>query len=70
MSFNDGKEFFNMVINTQSKIFETIKIEDNKFVQLYQKSPEKFIKVFRANKNIFEMEPSKAIRIVELQISL
>ncbi len=66
MSTKDGIEFFEkFAISNKSKIFDEVKATDNKFVELYLKSPEKFMKIFRSNKKIFSMETTKALQLFD-----
>jgi D-alanyl-D-alanine carboxypeptidase len=61
MSSKDAISFFELYASVKSpKMFEGIKSE-NKFVQLYQKNPRKFMVTFENNPKILELETSEAL---------
>lgn len=65
MSVKDAEDFFEMYAGTSSKIFDGVKLPNNKFLELYQKSPKKFMDVFHKNKaHIFSMDTEAVSNLI------
>lgn len=71
MSFSDSEVFFELWAGAASnaKLFDGIKANENKYLDLYQQAPEKFMKIFQAHRSsLFEKEPEQALKLIESEI--